>query len=174
MKEYFGSLFIVAVCAAVGQLICENADVKKSGVYSGIRLICSLCICLTVLSFFISGDTISEALKILDGSSGDIAAFSDSQTADGGTLIEETKKELESTLCSLIYEKTGIKPVYAGIKFNVQQTDSGKEIAFSGAEIAFPRDATEDILYFTELFTEGILGCDVTVKREGRIAIWPS
>lgn len=167
MKEYFNNLFIVALAACVGQLICENADIKKSGIYSAIKLICSLCICLSVFSFFISDEAISETKKIIDDAVNEIHTFSaEASLSSDGYLLDQTKKELQSSLSNLIYDKTGIKPVYAGINFNVQQTETGKKIEFSEADIIFSRDTGDEILYAAELLTEGILGCNVTVKRE--------
>lgn len=159
---YITKLFIVCTASYMCELICKNTADPKSTVSTAVKLICSLCICITVFSIFFSGD------KILNDF-GNLADYSENivnNPFSEDTVIENTKTTLEHNLSDAIFESFGIKPVSVCIEFIIKRNNNITDVTLSEADIILPEENDKNLLASVKNYLEGALGCPVTVRSK--------
>ncbi len=163
--NYFSKLFLVCAGAVICEIVCESTFENKNTVYSAVRIVCSLCVCLTVFSIFFEKDVfIDEALRLKD----EIAVSrSAAQTTDSmQLLIESTSTELENKLSDIIFEKTGINPASVSIQLNIKSKDNQTQVDFKSVHIKMPETINETEIFSVKKCVYDTLGCESFIEGE--------
>lgn len=161
-SSYIAKLFWICASSLICELICKNTSDSKSSTSSAVKLICSLCICITVFSAFLPGSKIIEDFENFtytqENKSYDL--FSENE------LIENTRSTLENNLSEAIFLSFGIKPTRVSIEFIIKRNNNITDVTLSKAEIILPEQDGENLLVSVKNYAAGTLGCDVIVRRE--------
>lgn len=144
MREFlqsgFTRLFFVCATALLCDLLAENA--KKSSCYKALKLICALCVCLTVFSLF-SNDLSDEKLKqAFEKAEQSMASPVTPRAEPEAALLEKTRVELTKQTKQILFEKYGITPTGLDISFNVTKQD-GQTIVSIDSVQAFWEEGIE-------------------------------
>lgn len=147
MKELLQSgltrLFLVCASAILCELIGGYA--KKNACFRTLKTVCSLCVCVTVFSFFggNADGTLSEVFDALESLS---SAHTSSSTYDASperALLEKTRTALEDEVKKEIFENCGINPTRLCISFSVERENGSTAVSVSSVEVQFDPDADE-------------------------------
>ena len=162
ISEGILSIATVAAAAIMCEVISGSSKSSKS-IERAVKLVCGLCICISVFSVFISGfGEISKTETVMPDTEG-ISSCSDVYGSDG-YIINNTKKDLERRLSDNIFAKYGIKPISVSIQFNIKKSDCETEVNISDALIILPSSSGEEDRQKVKSYSEQALGCDVSVK----------
>ena len=163
--NYFTKLFLVCVGAVICEIICESTSENKNTVFSAVRIVCSLCICLTVFSVFFEKDIfIGEALKLKDELTVNTSSTKKSESVQ--YLIENTKSELERKMSDIIFSKTGIKPKDISIQLNIESKEGQIEIDIENTYLKMPGKLSETDIYSAKKCIYDTLGCESVIEGE--------
>ncbi len=143
MKELFqsGLVRLFLVCASA--LLCEliGGYAKKNACFKALKTVCSLCVCVTVFSFFGKGARggLSETLDVLDTVEETVLTGVSSVSAEASeeALLEKTRTLLENELKEEIFEEYGINPTRLCISFSVERKNESTTAEVSSVEVRF-------------------------------------
>ncbi len=162
--EYISRLFYICTGAVICDLICGSSNFSR-GNTAAVKMICSLCVCVTVFSFFLpTGDIIGKVEKMLEDAQ-DIYVDTDTVKFED-TVIENTRINLEKEMYSAVFQNYGIKPVRVSIDFSVKKHDGITDVTIVSGEIIMPSETTQTMLTSIRVYSESMLGCNVSVKGE--------
>lgn len=162
--EYVTKLFYICTGAVICDLICGSSSFSK-GNKEVVKTVCSLCVCLTVFSFFLpADDLLDKAQKMLEQAE---SVYVDTDAIKSqNTVIENTRINLEKELSSAIFRDYGIKPISVSIDFSVKKQESITDVTVVSGEIVMPCETQQNVLSSVKIYSENILGCNVSVKGE--------
>lgn len=90
IHEYFARLLFICCSCIICELVSEYAHSKSSSVSQALNVVCCLCVCVTVFSFFTGGsDIFPEAENILKSAENAGSAYSAQTGSDA--LIEQSR-----------------------------------------------------------------------------------
>ena len=163
IHTYFIRLFFICAASIFCEIISENTKAGKSSVGTALKLVCSLCICITVFSFFRTDDLLSGLQGMLDAveKAGSAAAFAPDETL----LLEKTRMQLEKQIDTDIFENCGIKPTDVSIQFTIRQTVSGTDVGVASLSILLPDGTPPSLQSAVSTHTQNLLGCTATVSN---------
>lgn len=165
LHGYFVRLFLICLAAALAEMICEHTKSAGGSVGNAVRLICSLCVCVTVFSAFLSGTGITEKAEDL-WNYAEQSTFSQEETSGTAMLMEQTRQNLENELAAKIFEHYGIKTTAVRIEFSMNRTENGTEVSVAALEIRFPAGTPTADTLAVKSYAESVLGCNCVVKTE--------
>ena len=161
-SSYIAKLFWICAASLICELICKNTSDSKNSTFSAVKLICSLCICITVFSAFLPGSKILEDLENLTYTqeNNEYDMFSENE------LIDNTRLTLETNISEAVFSSFGIKPTHVSIEFIIKRNSNITDVVISKADIILPEEASENLLVSVKNYAGETLGCDVIVRRD--------
>ena len=166
--NYFTKLFIVCICAVISEIICDGISENQGTVFSAVKILCSLCICLTVFSaFFEKNILFDEALKLKN----ELAASASStvKTERVQCFLENTKKELEKNISETIFIKTGINPTEVCIQLNIESENNNTKVEIENVYLNMPDTTSKTDIYTAKKYVYDTLGCESVIEGEQKI-----
>ena len=166
-SSYFSKLFCICACSLVCEIVCHSVSQKNSGIFQTVKIICSLCICITVFSAFFSSQCFTEDL---DKITSQIEAVTQNINTEnnGNGVIESIKIQLENDVSKNILKKTGINPVSVSIQLNIKFEDDEKVIDLKNVYISVPEATTTEEICIIKNYVNEILGCQTYVQGEAK------
>ncbi len=131
-SAYFCRLFLICAAVLICELLCEHTG---KGIKAALKVVCGLCVCLTVFSFFENSflpATDFHADALLPESSETLSA-----NANLEPLLKRTAKQIEAEIGTAVFEKYGIKPVSLCIDWTVTEKDAETEIGIAAFSVEF-------------------------------------
>lgn len=154
--ESLKELLCVCAVAVLCDLICENSSSK--GLYSALKIVCSLCVCCVMLSFVpTTAYRASEAFGV--------TYSQENHELSSDAFLELTKAELEKNMSETIYRKFGIKPHSLGIDFSKEETGDSCELYVKAASIILPKGTDSITATAIEAFIGETLACEKVETR---------
>lgn len=137
-KAYFCRLFLICAAVLICELLCEHTG---KGIKAALKVVCGLCVCLTVFSFFgnsffpttdFHADALLPEKNVLPAQ------------ANFEPLLERTAKQIEAEIGTAVFEKYGIKPVSLCIDWTVTEKDAETEIGIAAFSVEFASGVSEE------------------------------
>lgn len=130
-KAYFCRLFLICAAVLICELLCEHTG---KGIRAALKVVCGLCVCLTVFSFFgnsflpttdFHADALLPKKNVLPAQ------------ANFEPLLERMAKQIEAKIDTAVFEKYGIKPISLCIDWTVTEKDAETEIGIAAFSVEF-------------------------------------
>ena len=162
LHDYFIKLFFICAASVICEWLCENTKSGKESVGAALKVVCALCVCVTVFSVFMSE-------KVWQNAAGFISSVTDAGSAaalapDESTLIEQTRKQLEKQICRKIFENYGINAEQVCIQFTVKQTETGTDAELSSLTVILPDDTPQALRDTVKSGCEALLGITADIR----------
>jgi hypothetical protein len=162
--EYITKLFYICTGAVICDLLCGSSNFSN-GNKAVVKMVCSLCVCVTVFSFFLpTGDILGKIEEVLEDAQ-NVYVDTDAIKSEN-TVIENTRINLEKELSLAIFQNYGIKPIRVSIDFSVKKHGSVTDVTVVSGEIIMPSETAQTVLSSIKVYSESVLGCNVSVKGD--------